>query len=456
MDPRGTQPTNPPPSAPQTPHRDRQIQSCTPIKSEHLLSPAPASRRRGTEDELLMTPERTKASAFGIDLSPLPDSKNARNGRFGNSPSPVRNTNRRGFDFCASPNPGNDPLPHTDGDQIWPPRGIVFDEENGNEDQTGAQKVEDTDASFMPEGGVTEGAKKCNCKRSQCLKLYCECFANQRLCAGCNCSDCRNTEEHLSKVIQVRKSRMTSNPTVFNSKAKAKTQHKGCHCKKGCNKKYCECFSAGLSCSNTCRCVSCLNSRDQSPQNEEPQEYSVGVMDEHYEHEHQEYIPRQSYEQTQEIALLPNTTRTINFFMARSQERTNGDTPTKVENQVESAHLSFDTPPRDVQPRAKISSGIMRPRNRLGKGKTKTAESIPESEEVIHQSPVNQGGGPPGKDFVVSSPSTSFSKRLRTIEPPETNSTRSYGFLVVNSVNEVRPNEWPSWITAIGKRGLGE
>jgi len=38
----------------------------------------------------------------------------------------------------------------------------------------------------------------CNCKRSKCLKLYCECFAAELFCDGCNCVNCNNTENHGS------------------------------------------------------------------------------------------------------------------------------------------------------------------------------------------------------------------------------------------------------------------
>lgn len=35
----------------------------------------------------------------------------------------------------------------------------------------------------------------CNCKKSKCLKLYCECFAAGLMCMKeCNCCDCNNLD----------------------------------------------------------------------------------------------------------------------------------------------------------------------------------------------------------------------------------------------------------------------
>lgn len=38
----------------------------------------------------------------------------------------------------------------------------------------------------------------CNCKNSQCLKLYCECFSKMAFCDPefCSCKGCANTQEN--------------------------------------------------------------------------------------------------------------------------------------------------------------------------------------------------------------------------------------------------------------------
>eukprot|EP00216_Chloropicon_sp_CCMP2111_P005863 CAMPEP_0198240510 /NCGR_PEP_ID=MMETSP1446-20131203/5602_1 /TAXON_ID=1461542 ORGANISM="Unidentified sp, Strain CCMP2111" /NCGR_SAMPLE_ID=MMETSP1446 /ASSEMBLY_ACC=CAM_ASM_001112 /LENGTH=352 /DNA_ID=CAMNT_0043923243 /DNA_START=102 /DNA_END=1157 /DNA_ORIENTATION=- len=43
--------------------------------------------------------------------------------------------------------------------------------------------------------------EKCNCKKSKCLKLYCECFAAGRFCSkDCLCQNCGNLESNKAKV----------------------------------------------------------------------------------------------------------------------------------------------------------------------------------------------------------------------------------------------------------------
>ena len=135
----------------------------------------------------------------------------------------------------------------------------------------------------------------CNCKKSKCLKLYCECFAAELVCDGCNCNDCRNNTEYEDIRNKAMKDTRAKNPNAFKPRIIARVDSRptgttpqsahnmGCKCKRSeCLKKYCEvsvslpqllpcpfhphippplvqCFQAGVMCGNKCKCVDCLN-----------------------------------------------------------------------------------------------------------------------------------------------------------------------------------------------------
>lgn len=92
--------------------------------------------------------------------------------------------------------------------------------------------------------------KPCNCTKSQCLKLYCDCFANGEFCKNCNCNNCFNNLEHEDERQKAVRLCLERNPSAFHPKiGKGKItgdfterRHtKGCNCRRsGCLKNYCE------------------------------------------------------------------------------------------------------------------------------------------------------------------------------------------------------------------------
>ncbi|XP_068460026.1 spexin prohormone 2 isoform X3 [Clinocottus analis] len=62
----------------------------------------------------------------------------------------------------------------------------------------------------------SKSRKPCHCTRSQCLKLYCECFANGVMCSNCDCSNCHNNAEHEVNHLKAIKvaTRMPSSPSL--------------------------------------------------------------------------------------------------------------------------------------------------------------------------------------------------------------------------------------------------
>jgi hypothetical protein len=109
---------------------------------------------------------------------------------------------------------------------------------------------------------VAPGQVACNCIRSKCLKLYCSCFQNGKVCDTkvCTCVDCFNTLENPMRKQAVELC-LEKRPDAFVTRTREPGL--GCACKNNrCIRKYCDCFRSSLPCSSRCSCRQCANTDD--------------------------------------------------------------------------------------------------------------------------------------------------------------------------------------------------
>ncbi|KAI7812176.1 putative tesmin [Triplophysa rosa] len=132
----------------------------------------------------------------------------------------------------------------------------------------------------------TKLKRPCNCTKSQCLKLYCECFANGEVCKNCKCINCFNNTEHEAERCQAIKVCLDRTPGAFQPKIGSRKQGnvkghhtKGCNCRRsGCLKNYCECYEANIMCTSTCKCVGCRNYEESPKKKSSAQDVPVSVV----------------------------------------------------------------------------------------------------------------------------------------------------------------------------------
>ena len=96
----------------------------------------------------------------------------------------------------------------------------------------------------------------CNCEKSKCLKMYCNCYRAGNACSErCRCRQCYNTPVN-QKNIQSSK---------LESQRIAEEAYQGsseiyCSCRRSfCEKSYCPCLRNKTGCSPKCKCFHCKN-----------------------------------------------------------------------------------------------------------------------------------------------------------------------------------------------------
>lgn len=184
---------------------------------------------------------------------------------FDNLPKQLNITSRQaGLDFPDNQNDNETALFFHN---LWISKKNIFENENNADLAIYAPKTP-KEIRFIEKSEPRKKEREaCHCKKSQCLRLYCECFAKGLVCGvDCACDGCHNTEDSRELRELVVKETLEKNPFAFKSKYKTMKEEetllhsRGCNCSKtGCVKKYCECFNAGTGCSRLCKCSNCKN-----------------------------------------------------------------------------------------------------------------------------------------------------------------------------------------------------
>lgn len=133
---------------------------------------------------------------------------------------------------------------------ITPKKKLVLEDKDSKE-KVGSPR---TELSLEMDSFKKTSISPCTCKKSKCLKLYCECFKAGLFCSiECRCSNCQNFDDRNHPKISIQLS-------IPKAKPQGVKQTSFCNClMSSCAKKYCDCHKADRLCNSSCRCRDCKN-----------------------------------------------------------------------------------------------------------------------------------------------------------------------------------------------------
>ena len=161
------------------------------------------------------------------------------------------------FSFCQKDNISNKSMDQTQNKSNKSNKKHLKIKEQGNSNICSTTNISSSERPIS----------RCTCKNSNCLKFYCECFANGRFCENCICENCKNTQEYKELRLKKYNLIISRNPKAI-QKINSTKRSWTCKCRNSnCSKKYCDCFQNGRFCTSKCRCLNCMNKNSNGKKN---------------------------------------------------------------------------------------------------------------------------------------------------------------------------------------------
>ncbi|CAB9525540.1 tesmin/TSO1-like CXC [Seminavis robusta] len=199
-------PTNPPPPPPPPPHYPDHAQQGMPPSTPHALHEMHHGGFR-TSPVSVMTPQQHPShpmhSKHGYRMHPYGPVIMSHQGYHGYPPV---------LQHAYHPQSG------TASNGGSPPRPLSYSE---------VRRSPVHPLDVLPSAVETmRSAGGCTCKKSRCLKLYCQCFASSTTCGPtCKCHVCHNTALHGDAIDAARRTILERNPSAFDDKFRVTASH---------------------------------------------------------------------------------------------------------------------------------------------------------------------------------------------------------------------------------------